>query len=1690
MRYLTRALTRTATALACAVALATCADAPTAPSRSGLPARLAFAPQFSASASSAAAALRQAGIEIASVRVVIRRTTTGDELFNRVIPVASGASSITLEADVLLRSAEEQLTAFMEFLDAAGTVLYRGEQQVLARAGNDNAVTIDTEIEFVGPGSTAATVRVTPADTAISTATPLALKAVALDAAGAPITSAIMLWSSSDAALATVSTLGLVTPRGPRGTVQVSARTPLGIAGTATLRLMPPAVRVVVIGGGGQSGTAGSTLAQPFTVEVQAADGLPVPGETVTFSAVTPGGAVTNATVTADAQGRASTPIKLGTAAGRYEFRAVSGSLGAVTITADAAAGTPAAMAVLSGNGQSATVGTALAAPLVVKVRDTFGNLVAGATVKWQVLSGSGTLAALVSTSDASGHASVAYKVGNVPATETVKATLDGTSITATFTATATLGPAAAIAIVSGNGQTGEEGSVLAAALVVQVKDALGNLVPGAPVTWAVTSSNATLAQATTATDANAKASNTVTLGSPSAMPATAVITATLASGTSVTFTATITAKPLVPAKLLITQQPPSAARSGIALGAPVKVQVADSAGAPLAVAGQPVTASVYSASVNRLPADASVSSSMLQALALSGTTSVTTDASGVAIFPDLTITGTEGPVTLSFTSGSLPVVSSNTITLAAGDVAKLTIMPSAPTVPFVVTSGQPIAENVWLETSDASGNRVADVPVRFIARSGGAGGPVVGDTTLVSNSIGEIGGAAFPVPTATGTYHVTASISASGAEPVTFTVQVNASTANATTSAVGETTIPINVGPVAIGSRSVVVRTAEGAGLPGMNVTYTLSGAGTNGSFTGEVHEVSSVTDANGVASFPSGVMWTPPAPEGSYVMTVVARDGATQVGGTVTFTAVRTQWRYHVTATPAAPAPSTHVALTAQLVDGNGASLTVSPVRNVTWSKAVGTAPATSFATTSLASDGSTSTGFTSDAASGAVHTITVTDNNYAITGTATVTNTGSPAASAIVYGGSGPAASGDLQVGPSGDTLVQPLLVKVLDGNGAPLANVGVEWRHRSSLSEAVVVDTTTTDGSGIASLRPALPVEDPHLGHVFEASPVATSLVLRFRAVARDGTEDAVWFGPAVGDGSTPLGYADWSTGSNWSGGIVPGTGSNVLIPGWDNAWVASPQLTGTAAAMRVATAPALDFPYLNLGVHELAIGSAITGSLVAGTGTIRMTGTSASVDVYAPSATLAVPAGAHVALVGFTQAKHVTVGGTLQVGIQSLQLEGGELLVTGQLLMGGGSVYGASNVVFDNTAFDSAGTGSITFGKLFEQRGTTALDMPEYFTVYADLGAGGATATLKFADSSSSLGALVVTGPDAGTRSTLVIDGSVEVSGEFVVNGLVDVSGAILRLESDNVILPETADLSGLATLESHGYYAPMFAGAAPQMTELWAAELNGPSQYNNLRIRESVQVYWHPFLVNGNLEVLGPAGALRMMSDQDTLVVKGNLTFASDSAGTLRRGVVRLGGHLSYSGSADFQPDTLSTGTKFVFEGTAEQKVAFEPQLRAAVTYLGNLEVRPGSTVRQSTPLTIAGHASIAGTWIADSGLVVDGRIDVLGGEKPGRLETHAGTNIRRLDMQTGSQWWNGASSALGLNAANFFQGSQIWNYAGDSVYAEVCYNAGYVMMDNTQVYFSCSLQYPYGYVASLAPMPTAAPSPAAASRP
>ena len=346
--------------------------------------------------------------------------------------------------------------------------------------------------------------------------------ATAVDASGADVTDLLVSWTTSDATLATVTPNGnasaTVTSLGRRGTVTITASTPTSITGTSRLTLVPASARIVVISGGGQTGAAGVAMAQPLVVEVQASDNLPVPGAAVAFRAITSGGSVASASAITDASGRASTAVTPGRTAGSYQFEATSGSLAPVTASVTATTPPAAAIAISSGSGQTAPVGTALPQPLAVVVRDQFGTPVSGAAVTWTRETGVGTVGSATTATDASGIATNTYTFGTRTGIETIRASLAGVSGPngqVTFTATAVAG-APAVITSDGSGQHATSGTALSKPLSLRVTDSFGNPVAGAAVNWRVSSvslSTAAFAPAAGVTTNSGQAVTAVTVG-------------------------------------------------------------------------------------------------------------------------------------------------------------------------------------------------------------------------------------------------------------------------------------------------------------------------------------------------------------------------------------------------------------------------------------------------------------------------------------------------------------------------------------------------------------------------------------------------------------------------------------------------------------------------------------------------------------------------------------------------------------------------------------------------------------------------------------------------------------------------------------------------------------------------------------------------------------------------------------------------------------------------------------------------------------------------------------------------------------------------------------------------------------------------------------------------------------------------
>jgi hypothetical protein len=160
-------------------------------------------------------------------------------------------------------------------------------------------------------------------------------------------------------------------------------------------------------------------------------------------------------------------------------------------------------------------------------VSDQRGNPITEATVNW---SSNNTSVATVSST------------GLVTATGTGTAEVTAASGAASAVAqVAVVQTPTQLSKISGDGQTAAAGEMLAAPLVVEVQDALGNPVAGVTVVFAISGGGGSVGSPVATTTADGRASTTFTTGT-SAGAAQAVSASIPATAISVSFSATITA--------------------------------------------------------------------------------------------------------------------------------------------------------------------------------------------------------------------------------------------------------------------------------------------------------------------------------------------------------------------------------------------------------------------------------------------------------------------------------------------------------------------------------------------------------------------------------------------------------------------------------------------------------------------------------------------------------------------------------------------------------------------------------------------------------------------------------------------------------------------------------------------------------------------------------------------------------------------------------------------------------------------------------------------------------------------------------------------------------------------------------------------------------------------------------------------
>src|SRR5207302_90028 len=185
------------------------------------------------------------------------------------------------------------------------------------------------------------------------------------------------------------------------------------------------------------------------------------------------------------------------------------------------------------------------------------------------------------------------------------------------------------------------------------------------------------------------------------------------ATGLTPAVSGTITVSAGAATQLTLTTQPSATAQSGVAFAQQPVVQLRDGDGNAVNQAGVTITAAIATGGGT-----------------LGGTVTAATNGSGVASFTNLSISGTAGDRTLSFSATGLTPAASGTVTVGAGAATQVTLttQPSA-----TAQSGVAFAQQPVVQLRDGAGNAVSQVGVTVTAAIATGGGTLGGTLTATT---------------------------------------------------------------------------------------------------------------------------------------------------------------------------------------------------------------------------------------------------------------------------------------------------------------------------------------------------------------------------------------------------------------------------------------------------------------------------------------------------------------------------------------------------------------------------------------------------------------------------------------------------------------------------------------------------------------------------------------------------------------------------------------------------------------------------------------------------------------------------------------------------------------------------------------------------------------------------------------------
>ena len=269
-----------------------------------------------------------------------------------------------------------------------------------------------------------------------------------------------------------------------------------------------PADSLRISRGQGIFGTAGAPLEILPQVTVTDRFGNPVTGESVTFVVTGGGGTIEGGTVTTDGSGRAS-PERwtLGTQAGPQSVEARSGALAPASFSVTATAAQPDSLALLSFEAPSPVVGETQG-PIVVELRDRFGNAAGDQPIQTQILTGGGSVSPAQPRTDETGRATLEWTLGPTAGTQRLRVR-SGQTLLLDLEVEAGPGPLDRLLPLEGLNQVAPVGTSVPTPPGARAVDSFGNPVSGVSVSFSVTAGGGTIegSPATSASDGFARLS-------------------------------------------------------------------------------------------------------------------------------------------------------------------------------------------------------------------------------------------------------------------------------------------------------------------------------------------------------------------------------------------------------------------------------------------------------------------------------------------------------------------------------------------------------------------------------------------------------------------------------------------------------------------------------------------------------------------------------------------------------------------------------------------------------------------------------------------------------------------------------------------------------------------------------------------------------------------------------------------------------------------------------------------------------------------------------------------------------------------------------------------------------------------------------------------------------------------------------